>query len=179
MINKNLFIWVEGPTDKRFFEEIVEPRLKKKYHLIETRSYATLKAEKINNFLKAIKAMNADYLYVTDINNSPCVTDKKQNVQRKLKNIEENNIIVVIKEIESWYLAGLDDASRLKFKIPHFQNTDIVTKEQFNRLKPNRFESQIDFMIEILKNFSPEIAKKKNSSFNFFFKKFDLANDSN
>jgi len=35
-----------------------------------------------------------------------CVSAKKQEAQNKLKNIEDDKIIVVRKEIESWYLAG-------------------------------------------------------------------------
>ena len=87
MSYRRLFIWVEGEDDKRFFQSILEPKLQVKYNLVETRHYATLKKEKVDNFLKSIKAMGADYIYVTDINDSPCVTAKKQETQNKLRNI--------------------------------------------------------------------------------------------
>ena len=74
---KRLFIWVEGDDDERFFEKIIEPKLRNKYDFVETRRYASLKKEKRDNFLKSIKAMGADYIYVIDINNSPSVTAKK------------------------------------------------------------------------------------------------------
>ena len=54
----------------------------------------------------------------------------------------------------------------IKKKIP--DTTDTVTKEQFYNLMPKKFDSKIDFMREILKNFSIEIAKKKNKSFKYF-----------
>jgi len=170
---RRLFIWVEGEYDARFFEKIIEPKLRNKYDFVETRRYAALKKEKHDNFLKSIKAMGADYIYVIDINNSPSVTAKKQETQDKLRNIDEERIIVVIKEIESWYLAGLGDAEAEKFKIRTFSETDTITKEQFNRLIPRKFDSQIDFMLEILKIFSIEIAKQKNKSFRYFIEKYN------
>ena len=131
-----------------------------------------MKKEKVDNFLKSIDAMNTDYIFVTDINQKPCVTAKKQTVKKTYKKVAEDKIAIVIKEIESWYLAGLSDAAAKKFKIRAFATTDGITKEQFNSLIPKRFDSRIDFMLEMLKNFSIEIAKQKNGSFNYFFEKF-------
>lgn len=170
---KRLFIWVEGEDDQRFFEQIIAPKLLRKYDSVEIRRHATLKEEKLDNFLKSIKAMGAEYIYVVDINNSPCVTAKKEEIRKKLKNIDEEKIIVVIKEIESWYLAGLDNKEVKNFGIRRtFYNTDNVTKEKFNSLIPPRFSSRIDFMLEILKKFSIETAKQKNESFKYFIEKY-------
>jgi len=170
---KRLFIWVEGEDDRRFFEKIMVPKLQRKYNFVKTRRYAALKKEKIDNFLKSIKAMGADYIYVTDINNSPCVTAKKREIQNKLKNIEGERIMVVIKEIESWYLAGLDNIASRKLGIRTYNVTDDITKEQFNSLIPKRYDSRIDFMLEILKIFSIEIAKQKNRSFRYCIEKYN------
>jgi hypothetical protein len=179
---RRLFIWVEGEDDARFFEKIMEPRLKKKYDFVETRRYAAMKKEKIDNFLKSIKAMGAEYIFVVDINNSPCVTAKKQGVQNRLRNIDVDRIIVAIKEIEGWYLAGLGNIEAGKFKIRTFDNTDTITKEKFNSLIPKQFDSRVDFMLEILKNFSIEIAKQKNESFRYVIENYNCetyGNDGN
>lgn len=168
---KRLFIWVEGGDDIRFFNRIIKPVLEKKYNLVEVRSYAALKREKVGNFLKSIKAMNAGYIYVTDINDAPCVTAKKQEIQDKLKNIDEDSIAVVIKEVESWYLAGLGDVGFKNLRIRTLDITDNISKEQFNSMIPKTFHSRIDFMLEILKYFSIQLAKRKNKSFRYFIKK--------
>lgn len=170
---RRLFIWVEGPDDKRFFEKIIEPKLKENYNLVETREYSKLKKEKIKNFFKSIRAMGADYIFAADINNTPCVTLKKQVIQNKLRKINKESIIVVIKEIESWYLAGIDNVESKRLKIHSYDNTDTITKEQFNDLIPDKFDSRIDFMLEILKIFSIETAKQKNKSFCYFIKKYN------
>ncbi len=169
---RRLFVFVEGIDDARFFEKIMKPELQNKYNSVETRCYASLKKEKINNFLKSIKAMNAEYIFVTDIDNSLCVTAKKQKIKDKLGNIDEERIIVVVKEIEGWYLAGLDNTETKKFKIRTFGRTDSILKEQFNKLFLKAFDSRIDFMIEILKVFSIEIAKQNNESFKYCIEKY-------
>ena len=176
---KGFYICVEGEDDERFFKKIMEPKLQKKYDFVETIRYATMKKEKFDNFLKSIKAMGADYIYVTDINNSPCVTAKKQKTINKLRNIDEDKIIVVIKEIESWYLAGLSNTESEKFKISTPSITDDITKEKFNSLIPKKFDSRIDFMLEILKFFSIEIAKQKNRSFRYCIEKYNFEGSGN
>ena len=89
----------------------------------------------------------------------------------KLRAVDEDRIIVVIKEIESWYCAGLRDEDLKKFKIYSSKTTDTITKDQFNKLIPKVFTSRIDFMLETLKWFSIEIAKQKNKSFSYFIEK--------
>jgi len=42
-------------------------------------------------------------------------------------------------------------------------------------LIPKKFTSRIDFMSEILKKFSIEIAKQKNNSFQYFVEKYMIA----
>ena len=170
---KRLFIWVESWDDARFFENILKPQLQKKYNFVEMIRYATMKKEKINNFLKSIRLMGADHICVADIDNSPCVTVKKQNVKDIIKNTNEDRIIIVIKEIESWYLAGLSDIESKKIKIRTFRVTDTITKEQFNNLVPKKYSSRVNFMLEILKIFSIKIARQKNKSFRYFIKKYN------
>ncbi len=171
MAYKGLFILVEGLNDKRFFDKIIKPKLKKKYDSVEVIQYANLKKEKLKRFLRSIEKMKANYLYVGDINSTSCVIKKKQKIQGKFRNIDKGKIIVVIKEIESWYLAGLNDKNSKKLRIRFLKNTEKVTKDQFKMLIPKKFDSEIDFRLEILKFFSIETAKQKNKSFKYFVNK--------
>ncbi len=172
MTTKKLFIFVEGDDDVRFFDTVIKPKLATRYNSVDVSPYTRLKKKRIANFLKSIKAMNNDYIYVGDINSSPCVSDKKQKIFSKLKTIDMDRIIVVKMEIESWYLAGANILPSNKSKIHPFNITDTVTKEQFNKIIPRSFDSRIDFMSEILKNFSIEKARKKNTSFRYFVDKY-------
>ncbi|MBT9131329.1 MAG: hypothetical protein DDT41_01634 [candidate division WS2 bacterium] len=176
---RRLFVWVEGEDDVRFFNKIIKPKLQKKYNFIQTILYATQKKGKIDDHLRSIKAMGADYIYVADIDNSPCVSAIKQETERKLRNIDKDKIIVVIKEIESWYLAGLSEIQSRKFKIRNFSATDTITKEQFYDLIPEQFNSRIDFMVELLKTFSVEVAKQRNGSFRYCIERYNCKDSEN
>jgi hypothetical protein len=88
--------------------------------------------------------------------------------------MEREKIRIVIREIESWYLAGLNNDACRKLKIPVFNDTNEVIKEKFDSLIPKKFqESRIDFMQELLalKHYDLETAKQKNRSFHYLFQK--------
>lgn len=174
MAYRRLWILIEGNDEKRFFET-VKPIFENTYDFVQTWPYAQEPTKKITNFLKSIKAMNSHYLFLCDINDSSCVTAKKQHIKREYKKIiKADRIIILIKEIESWYLAGLGDKYLKELGIKVFRKTDNITKEQFNNLMPRKFDSRVDFMSEILKRFSVETAKKKNKSFNYFMSKLQV-----
>jgi len=174
MSYSRLFIWVEGQDDIRFFETVLKSKFKEKYDWVEVRPYANMKKEKLNSFIKSIKSMKSDYILVTDLDNSPCVTHKKDEKTRKVSEIDKGNIVVVIKEIESWYAAGLSKTKTQFGKVPKFESTNHLVKEKFISLIPKSFGSRIDFMVEILKNFSVPVAKKKNTSFNYILHKYSI-----
>lgn len=172
MAYRQLYIWVEGNDDLRFFDQIVKPTFDELYDRVEVIAYANRRSENVINFVKSIKAMQADYIFIADINASPCPADRKQRLRKTFKNVDNDRIMVVIREIESWYLAGLDETSSNKLGLPIFDITDEVDKAKFDQLRPGSFDSRIDFMVEILKYFSLDTASQKNSSFKYFTVKF-------
>lgn len=169
----NLLILIEGDDDKRFFQKLIIAQFKGKYkspHLIK---YSEKSKDYIKKLINSYKQTNSEIILIGDINSEPCITGKKNKIQRNCDNVvDENNIIVVVKEIESWYLAGLNDTACKKLKVVCFPNTDNLTKADFKSLIPKSFD-RIDFMIEILKYFSIETAKQKNKSFKYFIKKYE------
>lgn len=172
----SLYVWVEGPDDIRFFNKIIKPNFEKKYDSVKVISYAEMKKFKFYNYLKSIRAMNASYIYVTDINNAPCITAKRQEVLKKHNIIIDDRIAIVVKEIESWYLAGLDTEGSKNLGMKRaLNNTNDITKEEFDKMRPRKFDSREDFMIEILKQkyFSIKTASKKNRSLKYFIKKYN------
>lgn len=173
-MQKRLFILVEGEDDVRFFGRIIKPLFVSRYSSVEIIPYASIKRSKVNSFLKSIRLMNNDYIFVADIDTEHSVRDKKQILYSHFSHIDGGSIVVVIKEIESWYYAGLSGKSAQDLTVPDLLLTDDLTKEDFNGLIPLRYDSRIDFMFEILKYFSIDTAGKKNHSFNFFVKRFRL-----
>jgi len=172
MCNKQLFIFLEGNDDERFFENVVMPLLQERYYMIRFWKYSQRKPAKVANFIRSICAMNADYIFAGDLDSDPCITSKKGQITKKNNQLAEEKIIIVAKEIESWYLAGLDEKTSKKLSIrKKIQFTDTITKEDFNRLIPKNMP-RIEFMQKILENYDIEIGKKKNSSFGYFLNKW-------
>jgi len=174
-MKKRLFILVEGEDDIRFFGRIVKPLLILPYDSVEIIPYASIKRVKVNNFLKSVRLMKNDYIFVADIDTERSVRDKKQILYYHFNNIDGKSIVVVITEIESWYYAGLSRESSLTLGVPDLASTDALTKEDFNQLIPRKYDSRIDFMFEILKYFSLDSARVKNNSFRFFVDRYQLA----
>jgi hypothetical protein len=173
-MKKRLFILVEGEDDVRFFGRIIKPLLITRYDTVEIIPYASIKRTKVDNFLKSIRLMNNDYIFVADIDAEPSVRGKKQVLYSHFSHIDGGSIIVVIKEIESWYYAGLTHESAQSLDVPELPYTDNLTKEDFNGLIPGKYDSRIDFMFEILKYFSIDAAGKKNHSFRYFAERYHL-----
>jgi len=173
MNKKILFIFVEGPDDFRFFNEKIKPIIEKNSKLfVQLIKYSEKTKKYINSLISIIKIQKHPYIFTADINNSPCITSKKLNIHSRYQSVDCKYILIVIKEIESWYLAGINESSCKHWKLSPIKSTDDVTKEKFNKLIPKIFNSRVDFMIEILKCFSFEIAKKKNKSFSYFYNKY-------
>lgn len=165
------YILVEGDDDERFFNRLVKPVLEQVYDYVEVRPFAYMKQEKVTALVRSIRAMPADYLFVTDINSAPCISAKKQAVQRTYNSVEDANTLIVVEEIESWYLAGLDHHACRRFGIEFIGRTDHVSKESFNRLLSREYDSKINLMIEILNNFSIDTARQGNRSFDYLIRK--------
>lgn len=116
--------------------------------------------------------MQAKYIYVADLNNSPCVSKRKSQLKTIIPIIDMERIVVVVPEIEAWYIAGLDTYRIRQLRLRRLNSTENVTKEHFDQLIPTLFDLRIDFMQEILKYFSIETAKQRNKSFAYFANKF-------
>jgi hypothetical protein len=173
-MKKRLFILVEGEDDVRFFGRIIKPLFVSRYESVEIFPYASIKRQKVNNFLKSVVQMNNDYILVADIDTERSVRDKKQLLYLWFSNVSGDTIVIVVREIESWYYAGLPDAVLQKFGLPTLPSTDEMTKEDFNDRIPQAFDSRIDYMFEILKTFSLTTAVRHNRSFQFFFENYYL-----
>jgi hypothetical protein len=169
---KYIVIFVEGVDDKRFFERVIQPVFEEKDYGVLVWTYQNEQPRKVRSFLQNIMQMGGCYIFTTDINNSPCITHKKQKVQRRFKGVDPAKIEVVIKEIESWYLSVInEDKCPTVVRRCCLPNTDDVDKEGFHAIRPSKFDSDTDFKLEILKYCSIEKAIQRNNSFRHFYEK--------
>lgn len=169
-----LYVLVEGRDDERFFQRLIEPRLAEKYDRVQLWKYAQQKRERVTGFIKSIGSMDyAEYLYVSDLDQAPCVTMRKQHILGALTALDQTRVIVVRREIEGWYLACLDEETCSKLGFEARADPDQITKEQFNDLMPPRFTSRIDFMQEILSLASLQAGSRRNASLRYFLARHD------
>ncbi|MFH1050529.1 MAG: hypothetical protein V1779_06310 [bacterium] len=165
---KKLYIFVEGNDDELYFNTIVVPLLIDKYADIEIIQYAQMKKEKVELFILSINTLKFDYLLIADIDFHNSVRQKKKFLELRFSNLDSDLIYIVVKEIESWYYAGIKDEQSRELGVKPMKNTNELVKEEFNLLYHRKFKSRIDFMLELLKEYSIKTAMNKNESFNFF-----------
>lgn len=164
---RRLWLWVEGPDDERFARYVLEPLLKQRYDQIDIVQYAERSKKYVDSLMKSIEAMGADYLLLGDKDKSPCITGAKERICKQYRSVSWERIVVVLPEIEGWYVAGLDDASWQALGLGPRVHSDSVNKERFDDIVGGKKE-HISAMVEILKSYNSVTAKRHNLSFAYF-----------
>jgi hypothetical protein len=174
MRQKKLYIFVEGNDDELFFKRIIQPLFLNHYADVEIFKYAQWKKQKVELFIQSIITLDYDYIFTADIDLLETIAEKKKIIKNRFSNVDPLKIDIVIKEIESWYLAGVSNEKSAVMNIWLPEDTNEITKEDFNDICHRTYRSRIDFMYEILKSYSFDVAVKKNQSFEYFVKNHRL-----
>ena len=175
---KQLYLFLEGPDDERFFNKIILPHFNNFDH-VKIIKYAGLKKEIINNYIKTFNTQeSSDYLFFADMDargdSSYCITKKKEKIKSNYCNIlDERKTFIVKEEIESWYVSGISEKLMNQHKIKEVQDTETFTKEMFENLLSKGI-SKTEFMIRILEDYIHEKALSKSLSFNYLFTKIKV-----
>lgn len=167
---RQLWLLVEGADDSRFCTEILTPIFHPHYDHIEIWEYSQQTSSKLSGLLQTIRSMNDDYLLIRDMDDRPCVTATKEAIASRISGLSWDRVIVVPREIEAWYLAGLDAAACDELGIDRVLEVDTVTKERFDQLVGGRRQHQ-SAMDEILKHYNIEVARQRSPSFRYFWQK--------
>jgi len=157
---------VGSDDDQRFVERVVVPALGSRYDFIVPWKYAHQKAGKVNAFLKSIKEAGAHYLLLGSLHAYPCFPRRRDALLQRFSQLDGGRVLVVVKEIASWYLAGLPAENSLGVTVP--AETSLITQEHFYSTIPKGFDSRIDYALEVLKLFDIQVAAGRNPSFHYF-----------
>lgn len=164
-----LWVFVEGPSDEQFFTSKIKPVLENQYQVVIVYSCRHKKDLKLDNHLKAIDATKSDYLFVTDYDEGPCVSGKKTYWMSRIPSLSPGRIVVVKREIESWYVSGLSDAERRRMRLTAIPpTTESFRKEDFEALAEGRYASPVELMQVLLDRFDMSEARNRNQSFDHF-----------
>ena len=173
MTYRRLYICVEGRDDELFFGRVVKPQLSGAYDDVLFFRYAEKSTKKCTSFLNSVRNIaGADVIWVCDNDRAPCVTVRREKVKERLQVKFDINIVVVVTEIEGWFLAGIGEQSSRDLRTDDLPNTDRVTKDTFLDMRPPGIRTNREFMLAILDDFSVETAQVKNRSFRYFCQKY-------
>ncbi|MBD3338004.1 MAG: hypothetical protein GF353_02770 [Candidatus Lokiarchaeota archaeon] len=173
MENFKIFLFLEGDDDERFFKKILINRFREKCNRVQIVKYAQMSHNGIIKLLKTIKYKeNWDYIFLSDINSAECYPNKKSLIETRFEYIEIEKIVIVIMEIESWYLAGINNDFLRSINANLMdQGCNHVDKERFNLLIPQDMP-RVLFMNKILDNYNIDLALENNESFEHFLRTF-------
>lgn len=167
-----LYFLVEGNDDEDFIRSVIFPLVKGvDPNLIHIWKYREQKKEKVKGFLTSLNQMHSNFFYITDNDDSVCVTCAKLrelNYYRLKGILDESRIIVVIKEIESWYYAGMVASKAKKIGIIKTGlNANDVTKEKFKEII-SKDKTRQEVLQKILSNFDLSKGMNENTSLAYF-----------
>ncbi|MES9748512.1 hypothetical protein ABWK35_15395, partial [Bacillus safensis] len=80
---------------------------------------------------------------------------------------------LVMKEIEGWYLSGLDEKALQTLKFKPRQDCNNIIKESFDSSIPRNKEKN-DFLNEVTNVFKIPVAKKQSPSFGYLCENLGL-----
>ena len=168
MLGYRLWLMVEGSDDELFADAVIAPEFRRAYHAVQIWQYSQIPIEKRSKFLQSIDATpGEDYILFCDIDNHPCVTAKKEWMKDQLPTLSDDRIAVVVKEIESWYLAGLSQSDCQYLNLGDVNRPDEVVKEAFDALIGGK-GNHTAMMREILNRYDLSEARRRSPSFGYF-----------
>lgn len=174
MAYRQLFLFVEGDDDERFFQRVIVPLFLEHYDEVRIVRYAILKKEKLDNFVRSVQSIpGADYLVIRDLDRHPCVTAAKQSLRQRCPQAEPKRIQIVKTEIESWYCAGIPegDPDWGGLSIARTADTEPITKENCLTAMATDKPTLLPVLLSLLERFDRKRAASRNASFRYFLDK--------
>lgn len=169
---RRLIIFVEGPTDEDFIKGVLLPRIHGKYDDVYFNRYAGTRPSKRDAFIRSAKSAQWDYIFLTDINDATCITNRKDHVLDRHPSLQRERVMVVVQEIEGWYLAGLNASLASALNLSEVFDPNEATKEDFANLLPSNLRSPRELMTEILKLYALEEGVVRNTSLRYCVERY-------
>ena len=161
-----LYLFVEGADDRRLVNVL--------FHNTEEKSiieYSRRNNSSIAKFIRALNGTSDRYIFFAD-SDTKSMDQRKSDIKTKFKSINEDQIVIVCIEIESWYYAGMNVELCQKNKIKFKDDANRVSKEGFLSLIKKCSLQKTEIMIEVAKMFDVDLARKRNASFSDFYDRY-------
>lgn len=163
----NNFLFVEGYYDEVFVKKISEKlQIKCEIKIVK---YAMTQDAKVSSYLQSIISQKIQFLFIADrdIDHYKTTVDREKELYRRYPCLNSSNHILVIPEIEGWYIAGLNQKSVKKLKLKNLPLPDECTKEKFIATLPSQ-QDGTPIRNDMLKLYDIHFAETRSSSFRKF-----------
>ncbi len=163
MRRRTLFVLVEGDDDELFFDKVLLRCFRKIFDRVHIIQWTQKSKKDLNKYLSTLESKEYPYIFVADFRRI-CISQTKADLAKIYEDLNPVRIAVVKTEIESWFIAGLDKLACEKLGIPESRWTDDLGKKRFATMMPRRYITVAEFMIDILREYSIDVARTKNKS---------------
>jgi len=175
-MGKLLHVLVEGDCDEDFVNAVIHPWLvgRGRYDEVIPFKYANRRKQVVEDYVWVVTRRGEDLLCLTDLTHARCVPERmRQLIDHEIGTFDPAMVFVVVKEIEGWYLAGVDSSGCRKMGIRYEGRTDQLKKEDFNGvIAKSKFRPRSACRYEMLKNYDLELAATRNGSLHRLFDRF-------
>jgi len=176
MAYRECFFLVEGFTDQLFLQHVILPALAGKYdHIEQPRTYQGDRPTDRRGLFRSWSRRGNSYV-LADRNPSPCISAAKERLRRGFDNAHvEHCTIIVVPEIEAWYAAGIGSQFCQQHNITIPTDTSHLDKNAFAKLlQKANLSLDLDFRMEILKQYDLMLARTRNASLDYFCQRIGL-----
>lgn len=172
-----VLLLVEGPTDRRFFERIILPRARQRGLRFRVVEWSTLTMGERRRIVEDAKRANRKYGFVADQDDHPCVSSKKRSLRRTMDFLADERIHVVTREIEGWYLAGLNQRASAQAGVSWSAingGTERIRSTSIAAIDKESFRTRDQLLLAALELFDFYRAVRVSPSFRKVCQRLDL-----
>jgi len=175
-MHKILHVLVEGDDDESLVDNVIKPWLvtNDRYNDVIPFQYARKEKEIIENYVNTVNHKGEDLICLADSTHAQCIPERlEQLIKYEIGTFNLGMIFVVVKEIEGWYLAGVDSGCCRRIRVQYVPRTDQITKEAFHAIiAKSKYRPRAACKHEMLRNFDVPLASTRNRSFFRIFDRF-------
>src|ERR1044072_7298244 len=126
-----IFIFVEGPDDRRFVESVISPRIGGGTETIRTIPTASEGKDDVLEWVRTAQRPQHRCLFLVD--NDGCPEGARlQGVCAKRPELRAGSVDVVVQTIEAWYLAVLTQPHERQLHVSHVAHTNDVDEAKWS-----------------------------------------------
>ncbi|MCW6169320.1 MAG: hypothetical protein LVQ96_04370 [Thermoplasmatales archaeon] len=170
MNRREKYFFVEGFYDGRFFRAIIDNIFKNLPAKII--QYFIKRDEKVDRYIISLDAQHISFLFIAD--EDPDHFSSKESrineLTRRFPRLPREKIVLIVPEIEGWYIAGLPSQKARSLEIRNLPDPDNCSKEKFVSILPRNTDG-IPIRSEMLENYDLALAMSKSTSFQEFVNK--------